>query len=268
MEVARSAAHSFVQAFKRFAYRLYEGYLWTQIRRGPIPEHIGVVLDGNRRWARQRGLPAWLGHEAGVRKVEEFLQWCWQLGVRVVTLYAFSTENFGRSRTEVETIMRLAEQELAQLSKNPLLRKHRVRVRVIGRLKLLPEGLQNLARQIEEGTRLFDDYYLNIALAYGGRAEIADAVRKIALAVRSGELDPSSIDESIIERFLYTADLPKSDPDLIIRTSGEERLSNFLLWQAAYSELLFLDVYWPDFRKIDLWRAIRTYQSRIRRFGR
>ncbi len=253
-------------------YRLYKKWLLHQIKGKPIPEHVAVILDGNRRWAARHKLEPWEGHRLGAKKAEEFLRWCLKLGVKTTTLYTFSTENFMRPKREVEELMELFEEYLNKLLYDPKLRgdieKYRVKIKVIGRRDLLPDRLRRLVEKVEESTKDFGDHYLNLAIAYGGRAEIIDAAREIARRVRDGELSPEDIDESIFEKFLYTSHLPNPDPDLIIRTSGEERLSGFLLWQSAYSELCFMDVYWPDFREIDFLRAVRTYQRRVRRFGR
>lgn len=255
---------------KMGAYDLYERWLEFQVRERPMPSHIGIILDGNRRWARMHGLKPWQGHRAGARRVEELLNWCLELGIRTITLYAFSTENFKRSEREVEELMKLFKEELKRLKESDVIRKHKVRVKVIGRLELLPPDMRELAREVEEATKGYSEHYLNIAIAYGGRAEIVDAVRKVARDVKAGLIEPEEIDEELFESYLYTSHLPEAvkDPDLIIRTSGEERLSGFLLWQSAYSELCFIDVLWPEFRRIDLLRAIRTYQGRQRRFGR
>ena len=249
-------------------YGTYERILWSQIKSGRIPEHIGVILDGNRRWATQRDMATWDGHRFGADKVDDLVQWCLDLDVRTVTLYAFSTENFSRPAAEVEELMRVFEDKLRSLSSDERIRRDQVHIRLIGRLNLLPESTQKLARAVEEQTRDYDRHYLNIALAYGGRAEIVDAAKKIAAEAKAGTLAVDQIDEAAITSRLYTSHLPKPEPDLIIRTSGEERLSGFLLWQAAYSELCFTDVFWPDFRRIDLWRAIRTYQQRDVRRGK
>jgi len=248
-------------------YKLYEKWLWYQVKNETKPEHIAIILDGNRRWASEQLLGPWIGHHRGADKVENLLDWCFDLDVKSITLYAFSTENFQRSMEEVEEILRVAGQKLQEILTDERIRKHEVRVKVIGRLGLLPKSLQEIILQVESATKNFDKHFLNVALAYGGRAEIVDATRKIAQKVEKGEMKPDSIDEALFERYLYTAHMSKQDPDLIIRTSGEERLSGFLLWQCAYSELCFLDVYWPDFRRIDLLRAVRTYQRRKRRFG-
>jgi tritrans,polycis-undecaprenyl-diphosphate synthase [geranylgeranyl-diphosphate specific] len=248
-------------------YKLYEKWLWQQVKNGRKPEHIAIILDGNRRWASGLSLNPWVGHHYGAETTEDLLDWCMDLGVKSVTLYTFSTENFLRSSQEVDEIMRITEEKLGELLKAERIHKNKVRVKVIGRPDLLPGSLQEMIEQIEEATKDYDEHFLNLALAYGGRAEIVDAARKIAQKVSSGHLASEEIDEDVFESHLYTAHMPQQDPDLIIRTSGEERLSGFLLWQSAYSELCFLDVYWPAFRRIDLLRAIRTYQMRKRRFG-
>jgi len=249
------------------AYKIYEKWLWYQIKNGIKPEHIAIILDGNRRWASEKALNPWFGHEKGAEKVEQLLDWCLKLGVKSTTLYAFSTENFRRPRNEVEEIMRITEGKFQEILTDERIHRNKIRVKVIGRVSLLPKTLQQFIMNVEKATQDYDEHFLNIALAYGGRAEIVDAAQKIAEKVHEGELSPEKIDEQVFERYLYTSHMSKQDPDLIIRTSGEERLSGFLLWQSAYSELCFLDVYWPDFRLIDLLRAVRTFQQRKRRFG-
>jgi tritrans,polycis-undecaprenyl-diphosphate synthase [geranylgeranyl-diphosphate specific] len=249
------------------AYRMYERWLWHQVKNGVKPEHIAIILDGNRRWAYEKALNPWFGHEKGAEKVEQLIDWCLKLDVKSITLYAFSTENFQRSRKEVEAIMRIAEEEFRKILTDERIHKNKVRVKFLGRLGLLPEGMQGLIGDVERATQDYGERFLNIAFAYGGRAEIVDAARKIAEEARRGELNPEKVDEETFEKYLYTSHMTKQDPDLIIRTSGEERLSGFLLWQSAYSELFFLDVYWPDFRLIDLLRAVRTFENRRRRFG-
>jgi len=248
-------------------YKMYEKWLWYQVKDGEKPEHIAIILDGNRRWASERMLNTWIGHHYGAEKVEDLLDWCLDLDVKSITLYAFSTENFQRPPSEVEEIMRIAEEKLRKLLTDERIHKNEVQVKAIGRRNLLPESLQKMIEEVEEHTKEYSQHFLNVAIAYGGREEIVDAAKKIAEKVEKGDLTPKEIDEAVFEQHLYTAHMPKQDPDLIIRTSGEERLSGFLLWQCAYSELCFLDVYWPDFRRIDLLRAVRTYQKRKRRFG-
>jgi tritrans,polycis-undecaprenyl-diphosphate synthase [geranylgeranyl-diphosphate specific] len=249
------------------AYKLYEKWLWIQVKNGAKLEHIAIILDGNRRWASENELNPWLGHKKGAETVEQLLDWCEKLGVKFVTLYAFSTENFRRSPQEVEEIMQIAEEEFRKLLTDERIHRDKVHVKVIGRVNLLPQSLQQLIADVEKATMDYDNRFLNFAFAYGGRAEIVDATKMIAEKVRDGELKLDDVNESMFEKHLYTAHMPKQEPDLIIRTSGEERLSGFLLWQSAYSELAFLDVYWPDFRLIDLLRAIRTFQTRKRRYG-
>jgi len=249
------------------AYKLYRKWLWHQVKNGVKPGHIAIILDGNRRWASEKALNPWFGHEKGAEKVDELLDWCLKLGVKSITLYAFSTENFRRSKNEVEEIMRIAQEQFRKILTDERIHKNKVHVKVIGRLSLLPKDLQQLIMDVENATQGYDDHFLNLALAYGGRAEIVDAAKKIADRVHDGKLNPEEIDEQVFEKYLYTSHMSKQDPDLIIRTSGEERLSGFLLWQSAYSELCFLDVYWPGFRFIDLLRAVRTFQRRRRRFG-
>ncbi len=249
-------------------YQIYENWLQLQIEGREPPQHIALILDGNRRWARSKELNPWLGHHRGAQKVEELLNWCLELGIKTLTLYAFSTENFKRPAREVDEIMKLVAEKLQKLTSDPKTHQNRIRIKIIGKRELLPPFLQPIIREAELKTARYDKLYLNIALAYGGRAEIIEAVKKIAERVKAGELSPQQIDEKTFERYLYTSHLPRQEPDLIIRTSGEERLSGFLLWQSAYSELYFLDVFWPEFRKIDLLRAIRTFQKRNRRFGK
>ena len=248
-------------------YKIYEKILWTQIREGEKPEHIGVILDGNRRWAFKHSIPFWTGHRYGADKVEDLLKWCIDLDIKTITLYIFSTENFNRISQEIQEIMKILDEKLKIIFSNERIHRDKVKVRVIGRINLLPESTQKLIRLVEESTKEYDQHYLNLAIAYGGRAEIVDAAKKIAEEVKVGKMNVIDINEGTIEEHLYTAHLIKSEPDIIIRTSGEERLSGFLLWQGAYSELCFIDVFWPDFRRIDLWRAIRTYQQRERRYG-
>jgi tritrans,polycis-undecaprenyl-diphosphate synthase [geranylgeranyl-diphosphate specific] len=249
-------------------YKLYEKWLWFQVKEGKKPDHIAIILDGNRRWAFEKSLIPWLGHRHGANKVDEVMDWCLEIGVKFITLYAFSTENFRRPQQEVEEIMKLIEEKLQSILDNERIYENKVRVKVIGRIDLLPSSIQKAIKNVEKATKMFTDRFLNIALAYGGRAEIVDATKKIATEVKTGELETDDIDEQLFENYLYTAHMPKQDADLIIRTSGEERLSGFLLWQSAYSELCFVDVNWPDFRQIDLLRAVRTYQRRKRRFGK
>jgi len=248
-------------------YKLYEKWLEETIRKDKIPSHIAVIMDGNRRWARKKGLYPWLGHRFGAEKVDELVEWCIDLGIKVVTIYALSTENFKRSKRELDEIFRLLKEKSLEYAVDERLHKHGIKVKVIGRKDLLPKDVREALERLEEATSRYSNLYLNVAVAYGGRAEMVDASKKLIKDVLAGKVGVDEIDEDVLEKYLYTAGIPNHEPDMIIRTSGEERISNFLLWQSAYSELVFLDVYWPEFRKIDLMRAIRTYQKRRRRFG-
>jgi len=249
-------------------YRLYESRLGSQIEKDEIPSHIGIILDGNRRWAADRGLAFGKGHEEGANRVEQLLDWCDELKIRTVTLYVLSTENLDRSADEIRELFELLEARFEKLLQDQRIYRYKVKVKAIGQLDLLPKSMRKILSDIEQSTAQFGDHYLNIAVAYGGRAELTDIMRAIAQDVKSGLITPEAITEETIEKRLYTAYLPKQEPDLIIRTSGEERMSGFMLWQGAYSELVFVDVFWPAFRKIDLMRAIRTYQRRTRRYGK
>ena len=249
-------------------YRLYERRLKSQIEKDEKPSHIGIILDGNRRWAISQGLSEELGHEQGANRAEELLDWCHEVGIKTVTLYVLSTENLDRPPEELRELFSLIEARLSRLLTDDRITRYKVRVRAIGELGLLPQSVKDLLSAIEQKTAGFDEHYLNIALAYGGRAEITDMVRSVAQDVKIGKLSPDEINEDTVAKRLYTSFLPNQEPDLIIRTSGEERMSGFLLWQGAYSELVFIDVFWPAFRFIDLLRAIRTYQTRKRRYGK
>jgi tritrans,polycis-undecaprenyl-diphosphate synthase [geranylgeranyl-diphosphate specific] len=249
-------------------YRFYESRLNSQIANGPIPGHIGIILDGNRRWAQNHSLTIDMGHVQGADVVERLLDWCHEIGIKSITLYVLSMENLFRSSEEVAELYRLIEERLRRLLTDQRIYRYKVRVKGIGKLDLLPESMKGTLEEVERKTAAFDGHFLNIAIAYGGRTEITDSVRDIAEDVKTGKLAPGDITEETISKRLYTSFLPNPEPDLIIRTSGEERMSGFLLWQAAYSELVFLDVYWPAFRKIDLLRAVRTFQRRQRRLGR
>ncbi len=206
------------------------------------------------------------GHVFGADKVEDLLRWCWKLDIKIITLYAFSTENFSRSEDEVKTLMELLAKKIKKFQVEPSIKKNKVRIKVIGRLEYLSKELNEEIVKAEESTKDHDNFFLNIAISYGGRAEIVDAVKKIAGQVEKKKISVDEIDEELLSQNLYTNGIP--DPDLIIRTSGEERLSGFLLWQSAYSELYFTEVFWPAFRMIDFWRAIRIYQQRERRYGK
>ena len=208
------------------------------------------------------------GHFKGADKAEELLNWIHDLGIRITTLYVLSTENLDRKDDEVDNIYHLLQIKLERLLNDIRIHRRRMKIKAIGNVKLLPPDLQEILRKLEANTADYDSMFLNIALAYGGQEELVDAVKKVASMAKMGELRVEDINEKIIESCLYTSHLPQPEPDLILRTSGEKRLSGFLIWQSAYSELVFMDVFWPEFRKIDLMRAIRTYQRRKRRYGK
>ena len=236
--------------------------------RGHVPLSIGIIMDGNRRLARRFNLKPWKGHEMGVKKLEEVLDWCSEFGIKYVTVYAFSTENFNRPRREFKMIMKLFKEEFLKIANNLKHKAHlyKVRVRGIGRREMLPDDVREAMEKAEEATKSYKDYFLNLAIAYGGQQEITDACRKVAEMVKKGRLKPDEINEKIFTHFLYLNGTPS--PDLIIRTGGEHRLSNFLLWHSAYSELAFVDEMWPEFSKETFVSVLKDFQRRQRRFGR
>jgi len=208
------------------------------------------------------------GHFHGADAVEKVLDWCEELNIKIITLYVLSAENLTRDDAELHYLYDLIKVRLEKLYNDPRIHRNRMRVKAIGRVEILPEFLKEVLNRLDEATKNYDNHYLNIAIAYGGQNELVDAVKKIAAKIKDGSLDVNAIDKDVIESCLYTSHLPQSSPDMILRTSGEKRLSGFLVWQSAYSELVFMDVYWPEFRKIDLMRAIRTFQRRARRVGK
>ena len=226
------------------------------------PKHIAIIMDGNGRWAKKRGLPRLAGHKAGSETVRRVLNWCRDTDIRYLTLYAFSTENWRRPAEEVSGLMKLLE-GFIEKNEAELLEK-KVRLRVIGRKEDLSEDLQKAVQRLEEETASFERQLL-IALSYSGRSELVYAARRIAEQVKAGTLSPDEITEGTISGNLYAPDVP--DPDLIIRTSGELRISNFLLWECAYSEFYVTDVLWPDFLEKDFMDALNAYSRRNRRFG-
>jgi undecaprenyl diphosphate synthase len=228
-----------------------------------IPRHVAIIMDGNGRWAQQRGLPRGKGHEAGAESVRAVIRACHEAGVKYLTLYAFSVENWSRPREEVSGLMSLLLRFLAR--EEAVLHEKKIRLRLIGRLEdLPPEVREGLARAMA-ATEAYDQGQLILALSYGGRTEIAAAARRIADEVKAGKLDPAQVNEALFARYLYAPDVP--DPDLLIRTSGEIRISNFLLWQASYAEFYFTPVLWPDFRDEQFAEALREYGRRRRRYG-
>ena len=235
----------------------------AQIERGRLPTHVAMIMDGNGRWATARGKERLEGHRAGVDAVLRVVDWCREAGIGYLTLYAFSTENWRRSAHEVSGLMRLMGVMLR--TKVGLLRKRNVRLRVIGRLEDLSPALRRNIVAVERGTATCDGLQLTLAISYGGRAEIAEAARRFACDVRDGRAEAEALSDEAFRQYLYAPDVP--DPDLVIRTSGEFRLSNFLLWQSAYAELWVTPVLWPDFSKEDFQAALSAYAARDRRMG-
>ena len=231
---------------------------------GEIPEHIAIIMDGNGRWAKSKGNIRLFGHKAGVDSVRDITEACAQLGVRYLTLYAFSTENWGRPSHEVKGLMRILVSALRKEAEN--LHKNNVRLATIGQVERFPKDCRDELMEAMELTKDNDRLQLCLALSYSGRWDIAEAIKKIAQQVKEDKLQIEDIDDCLISQHLSTADIP--DPDLIIRTSGEYRISNFLLWQLAYSELYITKTYWPEFRRDELYEAIASYQQRDRRFGK
>ncbi len=257
-------------ALSDVVYRVYARRLQEQVRAEPLPQHVGVILDGNRRFAKEKGRDARSGHLAGAHKIDEFLDWCWDLGIPYVTLWMLSTDNLDRDDQEVAALLEIISDTVSRLSTHPNARDHGLRVQAMGALELLPEEVREALRLAEELTADNDGLHLQVAVGYGGRREIVDALR--SLLEQEGALGKTPHDIAAelsvdsLDPHLYTQGLP--DPDLIIRTSGEVRMSGFLLWQSAHSEFYFCDPYWPDFRLIDFLRALREFQHRHRRFGR
>ena len=249
-------------ALDRFLYPLYERRLVRSLKR--LPNHVGVILDGNRRWARALGESAGVGHQAGANKIEQFLTWCDELGIEHVTLWLLSTDNLSRESKELNQLVEIIDQTVSYLAQTG-----KWKLRPVGSLDLLPGDHARHIKQACEKTSTAPGAHVNVAIGYGGRNEIADAVRSLLTEPAEQGLDLKAATEAInteaISRHLYTAGQP--DPDLVIRTSGEQRLGGFLLWQSAHSEFYFCEAYWPDFRRVDFLRALRSYSARERRFG-
>ncbi|KPQ43222.1 MAG: Undecaprenyl pyrophosphate synthetase, partial [Candidatus Methanoperedens nitroreducens] len=246
---------------------LYSGYevlLAREIKDKPVPEHVAIIMDGNRRFARNRGLAQYYGHFKGADTTEKVLDWSFDLGIKQLTVYAFSTENFERDEIEKNRLFELIGIKFDKICTDERTHKRRMRVRVLGNIDLLPPALKSSAKHAEEITRNYDGVYLNVALAYGGRQELVDAARKMAGKVKNGELSIKDINEETISNNLYPSSGSVPYVDLIIRTGGDERISNFLPWQANGNECAayFCAPFWPEFRRIDLLRAIRTFQTR------
>ncbi len=249
-----------------FLYKIYEKRLLNELDPARMPKHVAIIMDGNRRYTRVQGnMEVTRGHELGVDTLEKVLDWSIDLGIEIVTAYAFSTENFNRSEKEVKGLMDLFVKNFKRIVNHEKIHRNKVRVKVVGRIDLLPDDVKEAIKEAEDATKDYHDRLFNLAIGYDGRLEIVDAVKKIYQKIEAGELSIDDVDEKLINDNLYTEGL--ADPNLIIRTSGEERLSGFLLWQSSYSELYFCDSLWPELRKIDYLRAIRDYQARDRRFG-
>ncbi len=235
----------------------------TSLPADQCPSHVAIIMDGNGRWAAQRGRPRTFGHRQGVEAVRRTLEACRDLGIRHLTLFGFSSENWRRPEQEVSELMRLMRHYLR--SEIAEMHKHGIRLRIIGNRENLAPDIAQLMEQAEKLTAENDDFHLTMAISYGGRQEIVQAAQRIAASVKRGDIHPNAIDETVFSSFLDTSGLP--DPDLLIRTSGEQRISNFLLWQMAYAELVFSPTLWPDFARQDLIDAIAEYNRRDRRFG-
>jgi short-chain Z-isoprenyl diphosphate synthase len=261
---------SIPELLKRPFYEIYNRRLQTKLNAGPIPEHIGLVLDGNRRWALLTSSESHVGHQTGAERVDDLLRWCDELEIPVVTIWVLSIDNLGREERELDNLIDVFEKGLSRLAAlQPELRRPR-RFQAVGRLDLLPPSLLEAIAQAQRNTSSYGPSILNIAIGYGGREEIIDAIKKL---IQHNMVNGRTLDHVLEElspetlgKYTYFNGLP--DPDLIIRTSGEVRLSGFMLWQSVHSEFYFCDALWPAFRKVDFLRAIRSFQERKRRFGR
>ena len=243
-----------------------EAKLLREVLASPISvQHLAIIMDGNRRFAWKSNLATSIGHKIGKEKLERVLDWVLDLEIPWLTVYALSTENLTRPKQELETLFNLYVEGLKDIADDPRIHENEVKVQIIGRRELLPESVNEAIDYAENKTKDYGKFVFTICLAYGSREEMIRAIQSIASDHADGKISLEDIDEKVVSERLYTADMP--DPDLVIRTSGEERISNFLLWQMAYSELYFTDVFWPSFQKKDLLKAIRTFQERRRRYG-
>jgi len=227
------------------------------------PKHIAVILDGNRRFAKKIMAKPWKGHEFGAKKVGKLLEWCAELGVKEVTLYTFSIENFNRPKTEFNFLMKLFKEGFTKLQKSDDVRKRKIRINFLGRIDMFPDDVTKAMRELMELTKGNKGYTVNFCMAYGGRQEIVDAARKLFKDVENGKIKMSDVDEEVFKTYLYTS----HEPDLIIRTGGERRSSNFLAYQGTYSEWFYLEKTWPEFEKEDLIKCVDEFKERERRFG-
>jgi tritrans,polycis-undecaprenyl-diphosphate synthase [geranylgeranyl-diphosphate specific] len=246
-------------------YDAYEWYISRNLELEDMPKHLAITMDGNRRYARLQGNMSHLdGHKHGRNTLEDFLGWCISLQIEIVTVYAFSIKNFNRPQNEVKCLMKLFKENFEAIAHNSQIHDNEICVKAVGKLDLLPDDVKEAINIAESSTASYNKMFLNIAIGYDGRLEIVDALKNISRKVQDDILISENIDEEIVNKNLYTNGL--DDPNLIIRTSGEERFSGFLLWQASYAELYFCDSYWPALRKVDLLRALRSYQQRRKRF--
>ena len=228
------------------------------------PGHIAIILDGNRRYARKKGMQPWKGHNFGAKKVEDMLKWCRDLGIKELTLYSFSMDNFKRPEKEKKAIFRLFKKNFERLEKDERLMKNGIKVNFIGRIGMFPKDIQEKMHSLMGKTKENEKFKVNFAMAYSGKAEITDSIKKITQKINNKEININDINESLIKNNLYLS----SEPDIFIRPGGEKRLSDFLIWQSAYSELFFVDKLWPEFTKQDLVDIIKEFRQRERRFGK
>jgi len=256
-------AWSFVSRTDRVRTKRLE----TRIKNEELPNHVSIIMDGNRRFAWSQSLERDVGHLRGKEKLKEVMEWVLNLKIKYLTVYALSTENINaRESEELESLYDLYEIGLNEIVEDPLIHSKNVKVQAVGRIDKLPERVKKAIKNAEERTSSYSDYIFTVCLAYGGREEIVDAVKDVARDYADGKIELDMINSEEISNRLYSAEMP--DPDLVIRTSGEERISNFLLWQIAYSELYFTDVHWPSFSRNDLYEAIESYQYRRRKYGK
>jgi len=229
-----------------------------------VPRHIGIILDGNRRFSKRLMLKPWKGHEWGAKKVEALFDWCKEIGIKELTLYAFSYENFNRPKHEFDYLMKLFKKEFTRLLHDERIYKEKIRINFIGRIQMFDKELHEIMKSLMKATKTHSNRVVNFAMAYSGRIEIIDAVKKIAEKAKKGDVDVNEINEQLFSKNLYL----KDEPDMVIRTGGEKRLSNFLPYQSVYSELFFVDKLWPEFEKKDLILTIKEFNKRDRRFGK
>jgi tritrans,polycis-undecaprenyl-diphosphate synthase [geranylgeranyl-diphosphate specific] len=250
-------------------YRWYEYSIKRELLKNPVPQHVAIIQDGNRRYAKRLGQTIEQGHLRGADTTEKVLGWCEELGIKQLTLYAFSTENFKRSEQEKSALFDLFKDFCRKARENKKTHESKLRIRSVGDISLLPQDVKDEIMLTEAATASYDRFYLNIAVAYGGRQEIIDSARKMAREVKSGELSPEDVNEGLVDGYLYLGPETRSQVDLIIRSGGDERTSNFLPWQASGNECaIYISApYWPEFRKIDFMRAIRAYQIREKEHG-